>query len=408
MQSLLKPRRTPTARSSDHDWQFVVTEASIADLACCMEGRPDHDMVIFNYRLMLVTIEACLAGSYHLFDAHTATNCCHGVALLAADLLKIATRCELEPLKRTGEGAMESVLAGIDFEWKVPGIFLTLAKLYALQLASEEGANGIRYGAPQKLLSLAEISKKGCRRLVKKWQAEIANEVASRYGMLATTLPLGVRTNNVPAWLWGKYVKGNYLKQDSSGRRYASCLFSMQVALGSLSSSKSRIVWLNDVKSDGQFVRLMKVLEGDGKGRFRPVPQDELLAAPIDSHESCVVFQGVSYPSCQEPTAIEMAMDSWATQFDALVLACDLKYPQFPKVAGDEAFDGEPISPSEWTLQRLLGQYSMIKGVSADDPSLFCMTHVFPASMNQVMQLMSGKRSGLFPVCDLHADLLSS
>jgi len=69
------------------------------------------------------------------------------------------------------------------------------------------------------------------------------------------------------------------------------------------------------------------------------------------------------------------------------MLACDVFYPQFFKVLDDPEFDSNPIIPSEELLRELIDHHATVKGVSSADPSLYCATHIYTASMDQVLQV---------------------
>jgi len=79
------------------------------------------------------------------------------------------------------------------------------------------------------------------------------------------------------------------------------------------------------------------------------------------------------------------------------MLACDVFYPQFFKVLDDPEFDSNPIIPSEELLRELIDHHATVKGVSSADPSLYCATHIYTASMDQVLQVLSAENDMALP-----------
>jgi hypothetical protein len=75
-------------------------------------------------------------------------------------------------------------------------------------------------------------------------------------------------------------------------------------------------------------------------------------------------------------------------KLSSLILACDLYYPHFPKMLGDSKFNSEKISPKELGLKKKIEEHAKISGVSREDPSLFCLTHIFTCSMNNIKHLL--------------------
>ena len=89
-------------------------------------------------------------------------------------------------------------------------------------------------------------------------------------------------------------------------------------------------------------------------------------------------------------------MRAWEKYLPELVLACDIWYPQFPQVKEDSTFDDSPIKPQERCLLDVLGHWNSVKGVRADEPSLCCLTHIYPASLEEVLKELE-QGSSLLP-----------
>jgi hypothetical protein len=81
----------------------------------------------------------------------------------------------------------------------------------------------------------------------------------------------------------------------------------------------------------------------------------------------------------------------WIDRFPELILACDTHYPQFPLVRDDPTFSSDPIVPSEPQLAACIERYKKVPGTSYRDASLFCLSHVYTASVREVYEAMEGR-----------------
>ena len=125
-------------------------------------------------------------------------------------------------------------------------------------------------------------------------------------------------------------------------------------------------------------------MEGD-ESQFKVQPSQNIsFLEPLDLFEPVIVFEGSSYSDNLDIHSFTQIMDDWLTKFPELVLACDVFYPQFPKRLDDPLFDNSPIVPEELDFKKLIQKYSLIEGYSIKNPSIFCLTHVFPASLEEL------------------------
>ena len=181
-----------------------------------------------------------------------------------------------------------------------------------------------------------------------------------------------------------------YIRSDKRNVHYAPCIFSNQISLTHLASSKAKVALVNDiVDSHGQIKgRYVCLFQGNGKNKL--VPIDETLDA-VNPHEPVVVFGGYVHSDTLTVEELSVNLAPWLHDFQKLMLACDLFYPQFPTVKDDPNFNSHPIFPKEQGLQDLFNTHSQVKGVSALDPTLYCASHIYPSSVEQILKTMQEK-----------------
>jgi hypothetical protein len=155
----------------------------------------------------------------------------------------------------------------------------------------------------------------------------------------------------------------------------------MQVVLGYLIHSKSSIAIVNDILDNtGKMSLYIRILQGDGKGNFSLLELDE------HNHSSFIKQPVVVFRACahaDDPDQLTSNLDEWLHRFPNLVLAHELTYPQFPKV--NSQFCNAPIVPEEDILQASMIEHGQITGVSSKDPSLYCLNHIYTASIQQML-----------------------
>lgn len=370
------------------------------------DGPIAKDKLLFCYHAVLRAIDSCLAGIYTDFDGHTTTNCCHGMALLACRLIQEVRQFDLISLRQEGEQKIQlleqNATSSVEpCTWWIPEALVNLACLYVLGSIKESDPLKGGRTSTKKLKEISPISTNACNMIAHDLQKRFSNEIAMRYESYLNALDMSMQINGAPVAMWGKYVSPQYLRTDKRGLVYASNLFSLEVSLAYLISTKAIVALINDIKdtSGNLKERYTCLFKGDGQGQLRMLSADEIQELSFFSQEEpVVVLGGCAYSDTLDKEAISLQMQAWHDRIPGLILACDVFYPQFFKVLDDPEFDSSPIVPEEERLQDILNGYVNVKGVSSSDPSLYCATHIFPASFAQVIQVWSGKNEKALPI----------
>ncbi len=335
----------------------------------------------FCYEAVISACRAFLAAQYSSFDAHTVTNCCHGVAVLAQEVLWQCSTC---PIAEICDQASDFLRRWKDQElhveftrWRLPGPIVFLTKLYLLAQAASKESTGVRISRPEELQRIYSLGTKFSRRLVKNLQREISNLVAARYSQLARRVT-DANSCGVSIAKWAEYAERSHIREDKRGRQYAPAIFSMQVVLAYLARLGAPIALRCDlVDESGEFrSRYTKIVRGHLRNR---------TGSLRDQADPVVVFHGFCRDSELKEEHFQLRLNSWSQNIDSLILANDLHYPQYPRVIDDPEFDCSPISPRENEIVSVLQRHSALKGVSAEDPHLFCLSHVFVASSREIL-----------------------
>ncbi|MGE3557147.1 MAG: hypothetical protein AB7M93_30010 [Candidatus Obscuribacterales bacterium] len=371
----------------------LLPEANVA------HGQVGCQHILFCYRLLASTIKSLQLAHYTDFDAHTAANCCHGISLLARDWILALNKLEVERVASALEEQIQCLAEmnrksmPLDHVIKVPISLLGLARLYALKIGSMQTDDYVVRTETERLNQISPISRSFGRRLIAHLQAYVANTVADRYQILLSGyepfLISGIQSHQ-----WIKYVGSSYLRTDNRGRRYAAAAYSCQVALGYMMQQQAKLAIVNDLfSSQGEYRgRYVRVVQGAKNNGFSIMEQSSDTA----HYEPVVVFGGACYSDNISPSTLEQEMDRWAARIDSLVLACDCYYPQFPSVSDDPSFNSSPIRPTEDSLINAFAIHARIAGVSSADPTLWCLSHIYPASLEQV--LADGKGQPSLPI----------
>lgn len=98
---------------------------------------------------------------------------------------------------------------------------------------------------------------------------------------------------------------------------------------------------------------------------------------------SPIVIFGTLARISKDSKTTKQSIKNWISNFQDLVLADNVFYPQFPKVGDDPNFDSSSIIPEEKDLQNKIQQGLLVKGVSKDDPTFCLITHIYPASIKE-------------------------
>ncbi len=347
----------------------------------------------FFYEVSIRVIESLSKGRYTDFDAHTTSNCCHGMALLACRLIQNVQKLDLEKISASilnKKNSPDVIFANTDhslFIALLPREFLLLLCVYLLKLSSSFIPElGIRV-IYENLKQISNVANAFCIKMIKTLQKEFSKAIAHSYFNYACDLPSNFSLSNIPTSKWGKYVHPSMLRKDKRGVLYASCIFSTQVILAYLSHNKERIgVFHETIDQDKQIIaKKLILLEGTGNG-FREVLQEEVSSK--DQNKPIIIFGAVGQVS-QDKKYRKQSVRDWIPNFQDLVLADNAFYPQFPKVKDDPSFDSSSIIPVEKELQEKIQAGLSVEGVSKEDPSFCLFTHIYPASIKEFFNVSS-------------------
>ncbi|MCX6989870.1 MAG: hypothetical protein NTX49_02215 [Chlamydiae bacterium] len=358
------------------------------------------EQVLFFYKVIIKTIDALIEKKYCEFDGHTTANCCHGMALWAHELLINLEGINLSAIREEGEKKVESLEKfGHQETWLVPETLIHLARIHILKIVKK--ADPLRGTLTYKanLKSIAPVGTRFCNKLVDSLQKHIGNFIAHRYALFLEKLPQQMLMHGISVGTWGKYINPSYLRTDRKGVKYASSMFSMRISLAHLIASRAKVAVINDlIDSSGNLKsRHISVFEGDGANNLRPLTKNDLSMFCSQSKEPVVIFGGCVYSEEVDETALVLMMNPWLDRITNLLLACDVWYPHFPRVTDDPNFDNTDIQPKEASLQKIINDHSTIHGVSAKNPSLFCLAHIYVGSFKQVLEVLEEKNKDSLP-----------
>lgn len=360
---------------------------------------------IFLCHALIRTIDACLSHEYIAFDAHTTSNCCHGMSLLVRDLIHAIQPLDLHELKALSHQKILELqnnpkMEVAEFTTWIPQAILALTSLYLLAFVRDiDGQKRMRTEA-RKLKSISEVGVSFCWDIANELKIHFSTMVANSYRLYLREINPSMELNGVPVNVWGSYVGQDHLRTDKRNVNYASCIYSTQVSLAFLIASKSKVALVNDIiNSSGEFVdRFICIFEGDGS-KLKPLSECELERLAANHSEPIVVFAGYVRSDTLNVKTLSKRMQAWLDQFPRLMMACDVFYPQFPQVGDDPEFNSAPIIPKEERLRKLFINHSMVHGVSAADSSLFCSSHTYPASLSQILKALKEKNASALPTC---------
>ncbi len=365
--------------------EFRPSHQTLLPVADIIDGKVNQaSELLFCYQIAIEMIEAIVKGQYSAFDILTTTNCCHGISIFARYLFLEVVELDLKALLVEGKDKITELNADhsqrLSCRWYLPKPLIELAQLFILSYIKEPDPQRRWRTEVNKLKETAPIGSKKCKQIVATLQTHYSNQVAESYYSHFKKLPDDMRINGMHVSAWGQYLHADYIRKDKRGRKYASCMFSMQVSLAHLIQREAKIALIVDIRSKlgevkGRYVQLF---QGDGVNLV-PIEDAE------DELEPIVVFGVCVYSDELNEESFEFLMNPWLSRLSELVLACDTHYPQFPNVGDDPEFDHSPIVPEEMVLKKIIDKYSKIPGVSAKDPSFFCLSHIYPASVKEIL-----------------------
>lgn len=353
---------------------------------------------------LVKSIEDYANSKYLSFDAHTTSNCCHGMALLARFIFMALKHVELHLIKQWAEQVSSNIcnqnikchsqFSIREVDWRI----IVLVSLYVLTCCGDIDPKKGRRTLPQNLKNIAPIGTMFADILVSDLQKYFSNKVANSYQFYLNEIEDSFNISGASVKAWGKYVQPEYFRKSIRSITYAPCLFSTQIILAYLIKFRIKMAFINDLMDleNNHRGRYLQLFEGNGIDKFKLLNEQEIsLFEPYDFHEPVIVFGGCSFSDNPNLDLISLKMLPWLNKITNLILACDVFYPQFPKVTIDPNFDSSPIVPKENFLKSILEDYSQIKGVSAEDPSLFCLTHIFACSLGQVIDFLNNGNASL-------------
>lgn len=368
----------------------------------------NEEILLFCYCAAVNTLEAYLQGDFVKFDPLTTTNCCHGMSLLVRKLIIENSQLNIKKILGWLKSQFYLLKDRFNHETKIslfqklllPLPIISLTQIYILSSIKEENLEkGGWHSVFHKLKKISPISKKLCGRISKSLQTYFSNIVAMKYHEYLDNQNTGNLINGIPIKKWGEYVQSNYIRIDKRKRKYAPCLFSMQVSLAYLIQSRAKIAVINDLKCSNRILksRFIQLLVGDGHSNFISVDSKDLCDYKTSQYEPVTVFSGCVCSDQMNHDLITLRMLPWLNNFPSLVLACDVFYPHYPNVGDDLDFNNKPIIPDDEDIKLAIQNHKEISGVSAWDPSLFCLSHIYTASFQQVFHTIRKKDSLFLP-----------
>ncbi|MCP5505520.1 MAG: hypothetical protein H7A38_01380 [Chlamydiales bacterium] len=352
-----------------------------------------HEHHQFFQRMVLETLQALQSRSYTAFDGQTTSNCCHGLSVLVRRLI-LTLLPEIDHLTYLVNEASSHELIDL-----LPTALIDLTSVYVLALIIDLDPKRGRRTSPQKLKSKGSVGIGFCRLLVKRLQKTVSVFVAENYRNIGAFHEGMPWISNTRLQDWSKYLKETHIRTDKRGVKYASALFSMQACLHYLSTINATIALVCDLIEPsnmivmGRYVRLFRSSESNF------IPVDCELNCELD--EPIFVLGGYSLNENLTMKQLEIRLEPWIYQLPALVLACDLHYPEFPEVRDDPEFDSSRIQPSESAILEIFEKLKGIPGFSASDPSMFCLSHIFLSNRESLVHAYNNPRSGNIPNCYL-------
>lgn len=353
------------------------------------------DQYQFFLHALLRMIEAYRRGEYTFFDAQTNTTCCHGIAVLASEILYSSVETDFKKVKEKTSIQLISLSASEDFsETKLFILSLApelvdLVSLYVLFVGSEISKEKGKYTSRSNLKKIFNTSYKFRDKLMKTFQKYFSNVVSGNYNYYLSQIDKEAKISGVLTRDWGKYIQKQYIREDKRGVKYASYVLSMQILLSYLISKKRKVaVFLDQVSFDGTFLdRKYWLFEGDGKDNFIHISSEVLQTLkPLDFYHPTIVFSGFAIRDDHTKDSLYSELRPWLKNLTSLLLATNVQCPQFPPFPNDSTFDDSPIEPENKNIQDVLQKHKDVEGVSITNPSLFCLSHIFCSSFQEILR----------------------
>jgi len=395
----LRPTNSTAIRKHSTRTEFIIESAEeLPDpLEVWQKQCKTPEQRALFHKLFIKTIDSLISKRYSEFDAHTTTNCCHGMASFARDLIDSSIQTDLFAILRqaldnseTLEDVLDSSLAERKIEW-IPSSLLHLTNMRTLSFVSKMDPDKGRRTEDKRLKLIHPVGTTFSNKLIRNLQRLYSNTIATRYQVLHRRNPHFRTFVGHPLDSWAKYVKVDYLRRDEKNCEYASSLFSTATVLADLIARRRIMVTVRDrvyFSSQNSTKREIQFFQGDGKTSFYSLSNEDVKILQIyHQNTPVVVFGGYVVDSLIPEENIPTLSEKWTDPIELLLMAHETQYPQFPK---GSKMDSTPITPQEADLREFIDSGMKVRGVSIKDPTLFVPSHIFPASVKEVLDIHTG------------------
>lgn len=342
------------------------------------QANLNKDKINFCYAVFARTLKALESRTYAEFDGHTVNTSCHGRALLAGELIRNANKLNL---KKWGRFSTHSPL---DPHKKVPTILVSLSHFWILHRISKLDSNRGVLTDHHQLTKETGLNSAQAKSLIKRLQVQYANAVTAMYAPMSDAIP-SVLIHGIPMKDWGRYVTPAYIVWNERKISFAPWLFSTLVTLGWLSAKNRLVAIITEVWSANKTTfreRLVILYRGSGDGSF--VPLHSKAIDKLHHTEPVLVFGG-----CTESDIPIQKINQKIKRLGLtnITIIHSHYYPSY----SIRSAHSNPSEDLQLTISRDSPEIdSAIKkrdmsGLSANDPSLFCPTHMFTLSCREVI-----------------------
>src|SRR5262249_54898538 len=155
---------------------------------------------------------------------HTTSNCCHGMALLARDLIFSTLKLDLKALIQLSEQKIEAIEMGVisDFQaftaW-VPQPLVALTGLYILTCVRDMDDERMRTEA-RKLRIIYHVGATFCWEITNALQKHFSKLGAHSYKLYLQDIHPTANVSGVPISMWGSYIEKDHIRIDKRGIHY--------------------------------------------------------------------------------------------------------------------------------------------------------------------------------------------
>jgi hypothetical protein len=372
------------------------------------KGNYSIEQITLFYQIALNTIDSVIEYKYINFDAHTTSNCCHGIALFSYEQIEQLGNVNLHSLR----SELSTRIINIEslfhvnptslLEFQIPLPVLNLMALYTLCFTKETNLEVGNRTNKRKLRTLCQVTTRFCEYFIDALQKHISNLIVERYSRYVERIleHKNFKIHGIHLKYWAKYASNNFLRIDSRGVKYAASMFSMRIIIASLIFKKSKIAIINDIldESGNLIDRITHIYIGDGSAGFKEINIETINKNQNIPNEPILIFAGCCNLNQTKLVELQTLMDSWKNNLIDVLLACDLEYPHFPLVSSDPEFNNCKIIPEEPSLKFLLDNKLQANGYSIRDPSIFCLAHIYTADIHSVLSLSNKIENDRLPI----------